>query len=111
MPNNKETAELPPTSRGSASFGSIGMINSVSKLVTKDIEEAIWREHSLAHWGANKNFWALKKKGIGVPLNQIRKIVAKCKICAKFRKVLPRGYWGQPPYSLEPRHTVFMDFV
>ena len=26
-------------------------------------------------------------------------------------KFEPRGYWRQPPFSLEPGHTVFMDFI
>ena len=83
VPEIEEITELPPTDKGNAVFGSTGMVNSVSKLAMKHKEKAVWEEHSLVHWGAEKILWALKKKAIAVPLNQIKKIVAKCKICAK----------------------------
>ena len=62
MPKIEEAAELPQTSRGDAGFGSTGIVNSVSKSVTKEKEEAVWKEHNPAHWGAEKIFWALKKR-------------------------------------------------
>ena len=30
--------------------------------------EKIWEEHLPAHWGADKVFWQLKRKGISIPL-------------------------------------------
>ena len=62
VPKIEKAAELPQTSRGDAGFGSTGSVNFVSKLVTKEQEEAVWREHNPAHWGAEKIFWALKKE-------------------------------------------------
>ena len=63
VPEVEEVTELPQTRRGSKGFGSTGIVNSVSTIAMKDKEEAVWREHSAAHWGADKIFWALRKEG------------------------------------------------
>lgn len=44
-------------------------------------------------------------------MNPIKRFVVGCKICVKFRKVLTRGYWGQPSHSLKPEKTVLMDDI
>ena len=105
----REVEILPDSGRGQGGFGSIGMANAIA--VLEDRRDLIWREHLPAHWGADKIFWSLKRKGLSVPLNQIRKIIMGCKVYARFRRVWPRGPLGQPPFSLEPGHTVYMDFI
>ena len=62
VPDIEEAAAFPQTNRGDAGFGSTGVVNFVSKLAIKDKEEAIQKEHSPAHWGTEKIFWALKRK-------------------------------------------------
>ena len=41
----------------------------------------------------------------------MQEVVKLCLTCARFRRVLPRGQMGQPPYSLTSGHTVFCDVI
>ena len=68
MSEIEELAKLSQTRTGNAGFGSTGIVNSVSMIAMKDEEETAWREDPPAHWEADKIFWALKKKGIAVPV-------------------------------------------
>ena len=112
LPELMDSEELTSTERGIQGFGSTGGIGGISAIEKEATSESlIWREHLPAHWGADKIFWALRKKGLAIPIKRIKETIAKCEVCARFRKVRPRGFWGQPPFSLEPGHTVFMDFV
>ena len=79
--------------------------------ISQENKDLIWQKHLPAHWGAEKVFWMLKRRGVAIPLLKISEELLKCKTCAHFRKVRPRNFWRQPPYSLEPGHTVHMDFI
>ena len=46
-----------------------------------------------------------------MPQKLVDEVVQDCQICARFKKVHPRGPWHQPPYSLVPGHTVYMDLI
>ena len=55
VPKLEEATECLQIGRGDFGFGSTGMVNFVSKLAMKDMEEAIWREHNPAHRGAKNS--------------------------------------------------------
>ena len=61
------------------------------------IEDKIWVEHCRGHYGPDKVFQMMKIAGQAVSLQQCRDVVWKCLVCAKFRRVMPRGEYGAPP--------------
>ena len=75
------------------------------------MKDIIWQEHKKAHFGSNKVYHKLKTKGYQVTKRQVEAVVKTCLTCAKFWVVWPRGNWGQPPYSIEPGHTIFSDVI
>ena len=54
---------------------------------------------------------ALKRQGIAVSLERVRKELRLCGICARFRPQFRRRKWGKPLYSEIPGHTVYADFI
>ena len=53
----------------------------------------------------------LRARNIVCSLQEVQEVVKLCLTCARFRRVLPRGQMGQPPYSLTSGHTVFCDVI
>lgn len=41
----------------------------------------------------------------------VQKIVKECQIWARFCEVYLQKFWGQPLYSLERGHTMYMDVI
>ena len=75
------------------------------------LERQIREVHAESHWGPFKTFHALRAQGIEATWTLVRKVCKECAICAQFRPLLVRRKLGQPPYSLIPGHTVYVDLV
>ena len=73
--------------------------------------DEIWNEHMKAHWGAFKTYRALRSKGSKASWRMVREVCEMCEVCTKFHHDRVHAKYGQPPFSLEPGHTIFADVV
>ena len=58
-----------------------------------------------------KMFETLKDKKISIPSVKFKAELVKFKTCVHFRKFRPRGFWRQPPFPLELRNVLNLDFI
>ena len=91
-------------------------VMDISSPTTRDVNQIsvwneIWDEHMRAHWGAHKTYLALQSRGSKASLRMVKKVCEMCEVCAKFRQDRAHAWYGQPPFSLEPGHTIFADVV
>ena len=107
-PPIREIWDLEETGRASGGFGSTG----VSPVIDEgELEQKVWGEHLVAHWGPWKVFHALRKKKDPVPMRIVKKVCDMCEICAKFRQELPRSKWRPVLYSENPGEVVYADVI
>ena len=107
-PPIREVWDLRETGRASGGFGSTG----VSPVIDEgELEQKVWGEHLVAHWGPWKVFHALRKKKDPVPMRIVKKVCDMCEICAKFRQELPRSKWRPVLYSENPGEVVYADVI
>ena len=87
--------------------------NSVQNQSDDDwvLRRIVWKEHLRAHWGPWKVYHALRDRGLTITFDLVRHVCSTCDVCAMFRDRRRRLHWGQPPFSLEPGHTVYADVV
>ena len=107
-PIMKEVAELTGSERASGGFGSTGVNIVVDE---GELEQKVWNEHLVAHWGPWKVFHALKKRGDPVPMRIVKKVCDMCEICAKFRQEFPRSKWRPVLYSEVPGEVIYADVI
>ena len=107
-PEVVELFSMEDTERGMAGFGSTGTCNSLS---TAEMEEIVWEEHLVAHWGAWKVYKALRRKGYRIPMRIVKKITDMCEVCAKFRGEVPRDGHQPAMHSLQPGGVVYADVI
>ena len=69
------------------------------------------REHWKMHFGAFKVYHALKNRGIPVTWSLVKQVCAQCEVCAHFKSMPNNLFWGQPPFSLTPGHTIHADVI
>ena len=107
-PPMREVWDLEETGRASGGFGSTG----VSPVIDEgELEQKVWSEHLVAHWGPWKVFHTLRKKKDPVPMRIVKKVCDMCEICAKFRQELPRSKWKPVLYSENPGEVVYADVI
>lgn len=70
--------------------------------------DEIWDEHMKFHWGVFKTYCALRRKGSKATWNMVKRVYETCEVCAKFRHWRAHVKFGEPPYSLEPGHTLYV---
>ena len=96
------------TRRGDGGFGTTGVCCNVSEA---EMEQQVWDEHLIAHWGSWKVYKALRRKGLRVPMRIVRKITDMCEVCAKFKGEVPRDVWHPLLYSEAPGEVVYADVI
>ena len=75
------------------------------------LRQLAWEEHCEGHWGPYKVRYAQRQKGHFVPFSIVKQMCSQCELCAIFRPLAVRREFGQPPVSLKPGHTLFVDIV
>ena len=75
------------------------------------MEDYIWEEHCRGHFGPYKVYKMLQLAGRPASLKKCKEICGRCKVCAYFKRVMPRGPLGTPPYAGERRHTLYSDVI
>ena len=96
------------TERGASGVGSTGVCHAISE---GEMEQLVWDEHLIAHWGAWKVYKAMRRKGLKVTMKMVRKVTDMCEVCAKFRGELPRDVWHSVLYSEKPGEVVYADVI
>ena len=75
-----------------------------------DLGRNLGRTHEGA-LGPYQTYAALHQRGSGATWRMVKKVCEMCEVCAKFRRFRAKAKFGQPPFSLEPGHTVYGDVV
>ena len=75
------------------------------------IWDEIWAEHMKAHWGPYQTYAALHQRVSDATWRMVKKVCEMCEVCAKFQRFCAKAKFGQPPFSLEPGHTMYGDVV
>ena len=101
----------PPELAQKKGLDTCGVIQVPERMSSEAMAQLVWDEHLKAHWGAFKVYHALRQQGIPTSWKLVKEICATCEICAKFRQPMKRREWSQPPFSVIPGHTLFLDVV
>ena len=86
-------------------------IKTVTSIGECSVEDEVWEEHIRGHFGPFKVWKMMELRGKKVSLKRCREICGRCRVCAFFRRVLPRGPLGTPPYAGVPGHTLYSDVI